>query len=100
MRLYHCTLFCFAAILSGGCSATTHTPKLDPYTNVNPNWNLSQPFGVNAKPTPEKLTEIERRQAVRFDPFPEDDIGPSVDGGRPRDFGQQLPETMRSRWTR
>ena len=89
-----------AAVMLSGCSPAVHTPKLDPYTNANANWNLSQPYGINGKPKPEVLTEVERKQAVRFDPYPDNDIGPKVDGGRPPGYGQQLPESVRSRWVR
>ncbi|HAO71725.1 MAG: hypothetical protein ISQ10_00560 [Planctomycetes bacterium] len=46
----------------------------------------------------------QRRRAVRFDPYLQDDIAPSVlrlplmDGTRPRDFADPVPEVTRSRW--
>ena len=44
------------------------------------------------------------RRAARFDPSLQDDIAPSVlrlplmDGARPRDFADPVPEVTRSRW--
>ena len=52
-------------------------------------------------PGPERL---QRRRAVRFDPYLPDDIAPSslrlplMDGTRPRDFATPVPEVRRSRW--
>ena len=52
-------------------------------------------------PGPERL---QRRRAVRFDPYLQDDIAPSslrvplMDGARPRDFATPVPEVRRSRW--
>ena len=52
-------------------------------------------------PGPERL---QRRRAVRFDPYLQDDIAPSslrlplMDGARPRDFATPVPEVKRSRW--
>lgn len=46
----------------------------------------------------------QRRRAVRFDPYLQDDIAPSqlrlsiMDGARPRDFLQPVPEVKRARW--
>ena len=46
----------------------------------------------------------QQRRAVRFDPYLQDDIAPSVlrmplmDGARPRDFADPVPEITRSRW--
>jgi hypothetical protein len=41
----------------------------------------------------------QRNQAKRFDPYPESDIGPSIDEARPPDFQQGMPVPTRSRWT-
>ena len=52
-------------------------------------------------PGPER---IQRRRAVKFDPYLQDDIAPSslrvplMDGTRPRDFATPVPEVRRSRW--
>ena len=43
--------------------------------------------------------EQQRNQAKRFDPYPESDIGPSMDDARPPDFQQGMPVPTRSRWT-
>ena len=46
----------------------------------------------------------QRRKAVRFDPYLQDDIAPSslrvplMDGARPRDFAVPVPEVRRARW--
>ena len=47
----------------------------------------------------------QQRRAVRFDPFMENDIGPSalrqyttLDGTRPRDYAEPVSEVKRSRW--
>lgn len=47
----------------------------------------------------------QQRRAVRFDPFMQNDIGPSLfrqystlDGTRPRDYAEPVPEVKRSRW--
>ncbi|MFY8222028.1 MAG: hypothetical protein ACOVJ6_08990 [Pirellulales bacterium] len=46
----------------------------------------------------------QRRKAVRFDPYLQDDIAPSqlrlsiMDGSRPRDFLEPVPEVKRARW--
>jgi hypothetical protein len=53
---------------------------------VRPNWG-----------NPGKIEE-QRYRAVRFDPYPEADIGPDTDS-RPRDYGNALPEPARARWT-
>ena len=47
----------------------------------------------------------QRRRAVRFDPFMQNDIGPStlreytiLDGTRPRDYAEPVAEVNRPRW--
>jgi hypothetical protein len=46
----------------------------------------------------------QRRKAVRVDPYLQDDIAPSqlrlsiMDGSRPRDFLEPVPEVKRARW--
>ena len=47
----------------------------------------------------------QQRRAVRFDPFMQNDIGPYafrqyciMDGTRPRDYAEPVPEVRRSRW--
>lgn len=92
MPFYRGALFCLLASGFAGCNAGTTYPKLDPYAN------MGLPPGQRTSPA--ALSERERQQAVRFDPYPDNDIGPEVDGGRPPGYGQQLPETVRSRWVR
>jgi len=49
-------------------------------------------------------TRNQQRKAVRFDPYLQNDIGPYafrmplMDGSRPRDFIEPVPEVRRSRW--
>jgi hypothetical protein len=46
----------------------------------------------------------QRRRAVRFDPYLQNDIGPYqfrlplMDGTRPRDYAEPVSEVKRSRW--
>jgi hypothetical protein len=53
------------------------------------------------RPGPEAT---QRRRAVRFDPFLQNDIGPYqfrlplMDGTRPRDYAEPITEVERSRW--
>lgn len=48
--------------------------------------------------------QLQQRRAVRFDPYLQDDIAPSqlrlplMDGSRPRDFLEPVPEVKRARW--
>ena len=42
--------------------------------------------------------DSQRRDATRFDPYPEPGVGPSVEGARPPGFEQPVPETNRARW--
>jgi hypothetical protein len=42
---------------------------------------------------------LQRNQARRFDPFPESDLGPSMEEARPPDYQQGMPVPTRSRWT-
>ena len=40
--------------------------------------------------------EVQKARAVYFDPYPLNDIGPEVVGGRPRGFQNPLPEANRN----
>lgn len=47
----------------------------------------------------------QKRRSVRFDPWMQNDIGPYgfrlygiMDGSRPRDYSEPVPEVRRSRW--
>lgn len=84
-------MLCLLACGLFGCNSGTRYPKLDPYANMG--------MTPGPKVTPDELLKKERMQAIRFDPYPDNDIGPKIDGGRPIGYGQQLPETVRSRWT-
>ncbi|MCR4412087.1 MAG: membrane or secreted protein [Thermoguttaceae bacterium] len=41
----------------------------------------------------------QQKQAERFDPYPDPDIGPEVVGSRPREYQKPRPEPERARWT-
>lgn len=41
----------------------------------------------------------QQRRANRWDPFPETDSGPALDGARPREFVTSNPEPTRARWS-
>ncbi|MFN8742668.1 MAG: hypothetical protein ACK5YR_22265 [Pirellula sp.] len=41
--------------------------------------------------------ERQKARAVYFDPYPQNDIGPPVVGGRPPGFGSPLPEAKRNK---
>ena len=62
-----------------GCSAYAPVQLLDPGT-----------------------AQQQQARAVKFDPYPEQELGPAVVGGRPRDYQNPPPETVRaqgpSRW--
>jgi len=44
-------------------------------------------------------TPLSRQQAraQQFDPFPENEPGPAIVGGRPREFDRAVPEPLRAR---
>ena len=44
-------------------------------------------------------SELQRERATQFDPYPDQDMGPEVVGGRPLDYNRQIPEVERSRFT-
>ena len=77
-----CTLAVLAAIVAPGCASLG-----------KPSWPASGP------------ARSQQRRATRFDPFPQDDIGPYafrtygiMDGARPRDYAEPVPEVRRARW--
>ena len=37
-------------------------------------------------------------KAERFDPYPENELGPEIIGARPREYQKPPPETSRARW--
>jgi hypothetical protein len=40
----------------------------------------------------------QQMRAQRFDPYPENDVGPEVVGGRPLGYQKPIPEPSRARW--
>ena len=40
----------------------------------------------------------QRALAERYDPYPQNETGPPIDGGRPRDYQKPVPEISRARW--
>jgi len=42
--------------------------------------------------------QAQQERALRYDPYPEPNIGPDVEGSRPRDYDKPLPQPARSRW--
>ena len=48
-----------------------------------------------AHPGPAKAKQ---NQAVRFDPYPENEMGPPMVGVRPPDYENPIPEPARARW--
>ena len=79
----HAALAALAAIAASGCASLGKPAWLEPGPARN-----------------------QQRRAARFDPFPQDDIGPYafrqyggiMDGSRPRDYAEPVPEVKRSRW--
>lgn len=43
-------------------------------------------------------SDIQQRRAVRFDPYPQNEGGPSIVGARPREYDKPIPEVDRARW--
>jgi len=62
-------------IASGGCQNI-----------ARPNW--SHPGSAQSQ----------QCQALRYDPYPENDIGPTMVGARPREYQNPPPEASRARW--
>jgi hypothetical protein len=72
--------FCKAVLMTfciggSGCAAIT-----------GPDWSDPGPI------------QTQKRRAIRFDPYLENDIGPPIDGGRPRDYLAPIPQVERARW--
>jgi len=42
--------------------------------------------------------EAQRARAVQFDPYPENEPGPRVVGGRPMEYEEPAAEVFRARW--
>jgi len=59
-------------------------------------------FGTPRIFEPAGSEAYQQTRAQRFDPYPDTDIGPAVDGGRPEGFTAPPPEPARGRpnqWT-
>lgn len=69
-------LFAALALPVAGCNPSIAPPNL---FNPGPTW-------------------LQRQKAVQFDPYPDQDAGPEVQGGRPLDYDRQIPEVERSRF--
>ena len=65
--------------LSAGC-----TPEIHRYMRF--------PDLYNPGPAP-----YQRADAVRFDPYPLNDVGPEIEGGRPREYQQPVNEVERAK---
>jgi hypothetical protein len=55
--------------------------------------DMSPPDLFNAGPA-----RYQQMRAQRFDPYPENDIGPEVVGGRPLGYQKPVAEPSRARW--
>ncbi len=42
--------------------------------------------------------QAQQARAIRYDPYPELDLGPISEGTRPPDYDKPLPELQRGRW--
>ena len=42
--------------------------------------------------------EYQQKEAQKFDPYPENDIGPTVLGSRPLDYKEPRSEVRRAQW--
>ncbi|MDZ7617255.1 MAG: hypothetical protein U1E05_09635 [Patescibacteria group bacterium] len=42
----------------------------------------------------------QQARAEKFDPYPENEAGPAVEGGRPREYTKPIPEVDRARHVR
>ncbi len=65
-----------AVLIAGGCRGTSM-----------PNFWHPGPAGY------------QRQQATRFDPYPQPNIAPTIEEGRPPGYQTPIPETNRARWT-
>jgi hypothetical protein len=71
MRRTVCVLL--GLVVLGGCAGGSRLPRL---------------FGPGT-------ASAQRMRAQQFDPYPQRDIAPLVDGGRPREYLQPPPEATR-----
>jgi len=68
-------IVCALLLPLGACSPTIRRPQ---WLHPGPEW-------------------YQRRNAEEFDPYPMNDLGPAIVGGRPRGFQKPAPEVVRSR---
>jgi len=47
-----------------------------------------------------RSAEIQQKRALRYDPYPETNVGPEMVGVRPRGYEDPPAEASRSRWER
>jgi hypothetical protein len=47
-----------------------------------------------------ETVEYQRSEAQQFDPYPQDELGPAIVGGRPPDFQDPPADPARGRWLR
>ncbi len=54
--------------------------------------------GCNIRPTagPPGTIYHQRNRAVNYDPFPDQNAGPAIEGGRPLQYERPLPEVTKS----
>lgn len=73
-RLFLVAMTSLALASAAGCSSTVKKPRL-------------------LHPGP---AEYQRANAVQFDPYPQNDMGPAIVGGRPREYAIPVNEVERS----
>lgn len=66
-----------AILLAVGCSPRTGVPRFQAGT-----------------------IDYQRRLAHQFDPYPDNTLGPKLDGSRPREYSAPPPEAQKARWVR
>jgi hypothetical protein len=64
-----------AVTLFAGCSPTIRMPRLESPGTAG----------------------FQRHNAEQFDPYPQNDMGPEIVGGRPPDYAVPVPEVQRAR---
>lgn len=77
-----CTILVLAALAFAGC-------------RNNREFGSPQLFGPGS-------ADYQQHRAQQFDPYPDTDIGPSVEGGRPDGYSAPAPEAVRghtNRWS-
>jgi hypothetical protein len=47
-----------------------------------------------------RSAEVQQKRALRYDPYPETNVGPGMSETRPRDYQNPPAETSRARWER